>query len=119
VAIAVAAVLATGAGVAAATGFWGGEQPAETGGDLPEATAKVTRQTLVDTRTESGELGHGVPVEVTGKLPGTLTALPAVGSTVERGQAIYRVDDTPVVLLYVSLSAYRPVATDTEGIDVE
>lgn len=119
VAVVVTAVLAAGAGVAAATGFWGGEQPAETGGDVPEATAKVTRQTLVDTQTESGDLGHGAPVEVTGKLPGTLTALPSVGSTVERGQAIYRVDDTPVVLLYGTLPAYRTLAPNTEGTDVE
>lgn len=118
-AIVVAAVLATGAGVAAATGFWGGAQPAETGSDLPEATAKVTRQTLVDTQTESGELGHGTPVEVAGKLPGTLTALPAVGLTVERGQAIYWADDTPVVLLYGTLPVYRPLVPDTEGTDVE
>jgi len=118
VAIVVAAVLATGAAVAAATGFWGGTQPAETGSDLPEATAKVTRETLVDTQTESGELGHGLPVEVVGKLAGTLTALPAVGLTVERGQAIYWVDDTPVVLLYGTLPVYRPLVPDTEGTDV-
>lgn len=118
VAIVVAAVLATGAGVAAATGFWGGSQPTETGDDLPAATAKVTRQTLVDTQTENGELGHGPPVEVAGKLAGTLTALPAVGSTVERGQAICWVDDTPVVLLYGTLPVYRPLAPDTEGADV-
>jgi membrane fusion protein, multidrug efflux system len=119
----VTAVLAAGAGVAAATGFdaglFGGDQSSDTPSDLPEETAKVTRQTLVDTRTESGELGHGAPVEVTGKLAGTLTALPAVGSTVERGQAVYWVDDTPVVLLYGTLPAYRPLAPDTEGADVE
>lgn len=110
-----AAVLAA----SAAAGFWSGEQPAETASDLPTATAKVIRQTLVDKQTESGELGHGPPVEVTGKLAGTLTALPAVGLTVERGQAIYWVDDTPVVLLYGTLPTYRPLAPDTEGTDVE
>jgi len=119
VVIVLVAVLATGAAVTAATGFWGGEKPTETGNDLPAATAKVTRQTLVDTRTENGKLGHGVPVDVTGKLAGTLTALPAVGLTVERGQAIYWVDDTPVVLLYGSLPVYRPLVPDTEGTDVE
>lgn len=117
--IVLVAVLATGAAVAGATGFWGGGQPTETGGDLPAVTAKVTRQTLVDKRTESGELGHGTPVKVSGKLAGTLTALPAVGLTVERGQAIYRVDDTPVVLLYGTLPVYRPLVPDTEGADVE
>ena len=122
VALVATAVLATGAGVAAATGFdaglWGGGQSTETSGDVPAATAKVTRQTLVDTQTESGELGYGTPVAVTGRLAGTVTALPAVGSTVERGQAVYRVDDTPVVLLYGTLPAYRPLAPDVEGDDV-
>jgi peptidoglycan hydrolase-like protein with peptidoglycan-binding domain len=123
VALAVTAVLAVGLGVMAATGFdaglWGGEQSAETGSDVPATTAKVTKQTLVDTQTESGELGHGNQVGVTGKLAGTLTALPAAGSTVERGQAICRVDDTPVVLLYGTLPAYRTLAPDTKGADVE
>lgn len=115
----VVAVLAAGAGVTAATGVWGGEQPTQTGSDVPSATAKVTRQTLVDKQTESGELGHGDPVTVSGKLTGTVTALAAIGSIVERGEAIYRIDDKPVVLLYGALPTYRNLTPGTQGADVQ
>src|SRR5882757_4405576 len=123
VVIAVAAVLAIGAGGAAAAGYdaglWDSEEPADAGGDLPAATEEVTRQTLVDTQTESGELGYADSITLSGRLGGTVTALPAVGSVVERGQGVYRVDDTPVILLYGPLPAYRALAVDTEGADVK
>ncbi|MGW4498349.1 peptidoglycan-binding protein [Micromonospora sp. NPDC004336] len=73
----------------------------------------------MDTQTQAGELGYGDPVEVGGKLPGTLTALSAPGSTVRRGQVIYRVDNTPVVLLYGQLPAYRALAAGVKGADVK
>ncbi|THV20835.1 peptidoglycan-binding protein, partial [Glycomyces paridis] len=50
---------------------------------------------------------------------GTLTALPAAGDTIGRGEELYSVDDTPVVLLYGTLPAYRTLANGTEGADVE
>ena len=119
--------LATGAvvvvaGAVAATGFGlglpGGEAPSEASSDLPPATAKVTRETLVDTQTESGELGHGTAISAAARSGGTVTGLPATGSTVKRGQALYRLDNAPVVLLYGSLPAYRTLAVGTEGADV-
>ncbi|MFE2753374.1 peptidoglycan-binding protein [Actinosynnema sp. NPDC059335] len=117
------AVLAAGAAVAAGTGFdaglWGGDRDHDTAADPPPATAEVTRQTLIDTQTEFGELGYGDPTTVPARLGGTVTALPAVGTVVERGQAIHRVDDTPVVLLYGALPAYRTLAPNAEGADVE
>src|SRR5688572_29858946 len=100
---AAAGLVAVGVAVAAATGFgFGGTGPDgdATAGDRPPATAKVARQTLVDTRSESGELGYGDQVSVGGRLTGTVTGLPASGSTVARGRALYRVDNGPVVLLY-------------------
>jgi peptidoglycan hydrolase-like protein with peptidoglycan-binding domain len=120
-------VLATGAvvvvaGAVAATGFGlglpGGEAPREASSDLPPATAKVTRETLVDTQTESGELGYGTAVSAAARSGGTVTGLPATGSTVKRGQALYRLDNAPVVLLYGALPAYRTLAVGTEGADV-
>lgn len=117
------AVLAAGAAVVTATGFdadlWGGDRDHDTAAELPPATVEVTRQTLIDTQTEFGDLGYGDPTTVAARLGGTVTALPAVGTVVERGQAIYRVDDTPVVLLYGALPAYRTLAPNTEGADVE
>lgn len=117
VVVAMVVVVATGTGIAlAAAGDGdGGRGPAA---GLPPATAQVTRQTLVDARTEDGELGHGAPTSVTGRLGGTITALPATGAVVERGQALYRVDDTPVVVLHGPLPAYRTLAPGDEGADV-
>lgn len=113
--------LAGGGAAAAATGF-GFEsnpgRPAEKS-PVPPATAKVTRETLVDTEKHQGDLGYGEATTLNGKLAGTVTGLPAPGTTVRRGQSLYRVDDTPVVLLYGALPAYRPLAKGTEGADVK
>ncbi|GAA2606740.1 peptidoglycan-binding protein [Dactylosporangium fulvum] len=118
VAVAVAAVAAVGAAAAAGLGLPGSSSDAQTRSQTPPKTAKVTKQTLVDTQTEEGELGHGDTKTVAGKLPGTVTELPAAGATVQRGQSIYRVDDRPVILLYGTLPAYRTLAPGVEGADV-
>jgi membrane fusion protein, multidrug efflux system len=120
---AVGVVVAVAVAGAAASGFGlnfaeDGEGKAA-GNPLPPATAKVTRQTLVDSQTESGELGHGDSTKLSGRVAGTVTALPATGQTVKRGQPLYRVDNTPVVLLYGSLPAYRALSAGAEGDDVK
>jgi peptidoglycan hydrolase-like protein with peptidoglycan-binding domain len=118
--ITLAAVLAAGVAVAAGFGFGGTAEPKNTSSSgLPPATAQVTRQTLVDTQNESGDLGYGDSVAVNGRLSGTVTGLPATGSTVDRGKALYHVDDSPVVLLYGTLPAYRPLSPGVEGDDVK
>jgi peptidoglycan hydrolase-like protein with peptidoglycan-binding domain len=73
----------------------------------------------VDTQTKTGTLGHGSATVLSSKLTGTLTHMPAVGATDRRGKAVYRVDDTPVTLLYGSLPAYRALSPGLEGADVE
>ncbi|OLF17737.1 peptidoglycan-binding protein [Actinophytocola xanthii] len=114
----VAVVLTAAAATAAAVGFdWGPASTSPPTRRLPE-TAELTRQTLVDRRIENGSLGHGDATGVAGRLGGTVTALPAPGATLSRGQALYRVDDTPVVLLYGRLPAYRTLAPGVEGADV-
>lgn len=110
-----AAVAATGSGF----GLRGSDGGGATGGGLPPATAKVTRQTLVDIQAESGDLGYGDETSLTGRLTGTVTALPAPGSVIRRGSALYRLDNTPAVLLYGSLPAYRDLTPDTKGADVK
>lgn len=124
VVLAAVTVLAVAAAAAAANGFGlgtalRGDQRRDTGGGLPPATAQVTRQTLVDTQSESGELSYGEATTVNCRLGGTVTALPAPGAAVKRGQAIYRVDNAPVVLLYGVLPAYRALAVGAEGADVK
>lgn len=123
VVIAVATVLAVGAAAGAAFGFDAGLRDGDAADDagaaLPPATAEVTRETLVDTRTETGELGYGDATTLTARSGGTVTGLPGSGSTVKRGQALYRVDNSPVTLLYGSLPAYRPLKPGVEGADVK
>jgi peptidoglycan hydrolase-like protein with peptidoglycan-binding domain len=116
-----AVVLAVGGAAVAANGFglMRGEAQGETQSNLPPATAPVSRQTLVDTHSESGSLGYGSATKVPGRLSGTLTWLPATGTVVKRGQPLYRVDNEPVPLLYGTLPAYRTLSPGTEGADVE
>lgn len=112
--------LAGGGAAAAATGFGFESNPGQQAekSAAPPATAKVTRETLVDTEKHQGDLGYGEATTLNGKLAGTVTGLPAPGATVRRGQSLYRVDDTPVVLMYGALPMYRPLAKGTEGADV-
>lgn len=118
VAVVLAAVVVTGAGVLAAAGFdWGSPPPAGEP-DLPAATAEVTRQTLVDRTVAGGEVDFGAGTAVRGTLAGTVTGLPAVGAVVRRGAALYRVNDEPVVLLYGPMPAYRTLAAGVSGADV-
>jgi membrane fusion protein, multidrug efflux system len=125
VVVAAAVVAAVAAAVLAANGiglgkvFAGGKSGGQHTSGLPPATAKVTRQTLVDTQTKSGEVGYGETTTVAGRLTGTLTGLPATGATVSRGQPLYRVDNKPVVLMYGGLPAYRALSAGTAGADVK
>ena len=85
----------------------------------PPATAVVTRQTLVDTQSQDGELGYGDSTALASRLSGTVTALAAEGTTVSRGKPLYRIDDDPVVLLYGRLPAYRTLTAGDSGRDVK
>jgi peptidoglycan hydrolase-like protein with peptidoglycan-binding domain len=119
-AIGVAAAVAVGGGVAAAVVVGspdaGGSTPPAA---MPPATAAVTRETLVDRKDQDGKLGYGDPTEIASRLGGTLTALPATGRTLKRGTALSRVDNTPVVLLYGTLPAYRKLSPGMTGADVK
>lgn len=88
----------------------------------PEADTSfysVARLDLADTITSQGTLDYGDAESLTGVLPGTITALPVVGDVVERGDALYRVDNTPVVLMIGELPAWRGFDVSmTNGPDV-
>jgi membrane fusion protein, multidrug efflux system len=117
---AVVGVLAiAGAATAATVGFGGTHTGSPQRSTLPPATAQVTRQTLVDAQKESGTLGYGRETSATNRLGGTVTALTDIGTTVKRGETLFRVDNTPVVLLYGTLPPYRALASGTEGADVK
>ncbi|WP_101784599.1 peptidoglycan-binding protein [Nonomuraea indica] len=109
----VAAVTVTGTGLLEG----GGAAPATAA--LPPATARISRQTLDDTRDVDGELGYGPATTAVSRKPGTITWLPAGGARVTRGRSLYRVDNDPVVLMYGSTPAYRDLRIGVEGRDVE
>lgn len=68
---------------------------------------QVSRETLTDRTEIDGQLGHGPEVPFPVKAQGTITWLPASGTTARRGDQVLRIDDRPVVLLYGSLPMYR------------
>jgi len=117
--LAAGVAVAAAAGTAAAVTLDRGESGTAARGTLPPATAQVERSTLVDEETVDGTLGYGTETAVTPRLRGTVTWLPAAGSTVKRGGRLYTVDDTPVVLLRGTLPLYRPLTPGVEGADVK
>ncbi|WP_239334907.1 peptidoglycan-binding protein [Frankia sp. CiP3] len=84
----------------------------------PAVTAVITRTTLARTAFVDGTLSYGPTQPIESKAAGTLTWLPNVGDTVDRGHALLRADEQPVVLLIGDLPMYRPLALDTVGNDV-
>ncbi|WP_073498848.1 peptidoglycan-binding domain-containing protein [Streptomyces phaeoluteigriseus] len=79
---------------------------------------KVVRGTLTEETAVKGELGYGPEVPLPVKASGTVTWLPQRGASVKRGEAVLRVDDRPVALLYGALPMYRDMsatASDSSG----
>jgi peptidoglycan hydrolase-like protein with peptidoglycan-binding domain len=96
-----------------------GSAPKEPRAKLPPATAEIIRTTLVETKTVSGTLGYGDPVPISATGTGTLTWIAPVGSRVERGKPLFKVDERPVVALYGPLPPYRTIGVGTKGADVK
>ena len=115
--VALGVVALGGAGLAAA-GMGGGDGTAAARSTLPPATAVVEKTTLTATEKVDGTLGYGDTRTVTGGGRGTVTWLAAEGSTVRRGDPVFRVDTHPVPLLYGALPLYRTLRAGTTGADV-
>ena len=77
---------------------------------VPTATATVERTTLSSTTQLSGTLGHGAPRALFSPASGTVTADPAIGSTVASGSVLLGVDGRPVVLMDGAVPAWRDFA---------
>jgi hypothetical protein len=79
----------------------------------------VKRRDLVQTDTESGTLSYASPQTVYNRMTGTITWLPAVGQVIKPGQALYRVNGAPVILMDGSTPAYRDLSSsDSAGQDI-
>lgn len=125
VASAVAAVVLVGAGATVAARSVDGS--AAEGGDGEDAgettgtaTAEVTRRDLEERAELSGTLGYGEQSDVALAGGGTVTALPALGTIVDRGQTLVEVDGRAVTLWFGERPLWRPLdANATDGADVE
>jgi peptidoglycan hydrolase-like protein with peptidoglycan-binding domain len=80
----------------------------------------VKRRDLVQTDTESGTLSYAAPQTVYNRLTGTLTWLPRVGQVIKPGEALFKVDGKPVILMDGTTPAYRDLtSSDGSGQDIE
>jgi peptidoglycan hydrolase-like protein with peptidoglycan-binding domain len=126
----------------------GGDRNAEPGDDASVKTVEVSRMTLDDYLDVDGVIGFGDAVPLRYLAPpaaspplsgqtvqsgqsgppgpsgqadeglGLVTWLPPVGTTIERGQPLLRVDERPVVLLYGTVPLYRTLKAGSVGPDV-
>ncbi|HVY97355.1 MAG TPA: peptidoglycan-binding protein [Solirubrobacterales bacterium] len=79
------------------------------------ATGTVERRTLAERLTATGTIGYAGETTVLARLSGTVTELPAVGEVIRRGERLYGLAGEPVLLLYGSVPAYRPLAEGMSG----
>ena len=90
---------------------------------VPANTVKVEKRTLSAMVSLDGTLTYqagpdGAPYSVINQSQGTYTKLPELGLVISQGQVLYRVNDSPVVLLYGSTPAYRTLSAGASGADV-
>ncbi|WP_158630487.1 peptidoglycan-binding protein [Glycomyces terrestris] len=116
---AIAAGSAAAAGLAAAGAlYWaGGDEPAASAQD-PGATATVEVQDLARSEEVVGTLSYGEAHTLSGAKPGTVTWLPEPGTVIGAGDAVYDVDNAPVVAMTGDLPLWRDLAPGVEGPDV-
>jgi peptidoglycan hydrolase-like protein with peptidoglycan-binding domain len=119
--LALVALLLTGAVWAAVRGgALGRPATATTVSEVPTGTATVTRTDVVQRQQVPGTIGYdGSSTVVAQTAGGIVTRLPAAGSVIRRGQALYEVDGQPVPLWYGPRPAWRAFeAGMSDGPDV-
>ncbi|HEX4402270.1 MAG TPA: peptidoglycan-binding protein [Galbitalea sp.] len=87
-------------------------------GSTTLSTVTVTRRDLSAQTSVSATLGYAGAIAVVNWEAGTLTAIPAAGATVGRGQVLYRVDNNPVVIFLGTTPVYRTLEDGDTGPDV-
>jgi hypothetical protein len=89
------------------------------GSSSAAATARVIRTTLLDTRTETGTLGFGDPVDVpfiSNERSGIVTWMAPEGAIVTRGEPLFAIDGQPVILFYGQLPVFRTLRFDGDSL---
>ena len=89
----------------------------------PANTAQVQKRTLSAMVSQPGILTYraqsdGSPYSAINEARGIFTELPAVGQVISQGRVLYRVNDSPVALLYGSTPSYRALSAGATGPDV-
>lgn len=84
----------------------------------PTALTAVTRGSLSSQTSVGGTLGYAGSYSVINEAQGAFTALPYAGQVVGCGQVLYRVANSPVVLLCGRTPAYRSLYEGDSGPDV-
>lgn len=95
--------------------------PADGADDItanPQRTAPVTVETITDTRSFPGTLGHGDPHTVAAAREGTLTGVPDQGIEVVTGVELFRVDERPVTAMIGDVPMFRDLSRGDSGADV-
>ena len=121
----VLALAAAGSAVALNNPFAGASAKGGVPGNgYPTSLATVTRGDLSSQTSVAGTLGYagapdGSAYEVVNQASGTLSELPAAGRVIGCGQVLYRVSDTPVLLLCGATPVYRSLYEGDSGPDVQ
>jgi peptidoglycan hydrolase-like protein with peptidoglycan-binding domain len=115
----IAAGSAAAVGLAAAGVVYtaGGDEPAAAA-QAAGATATVEQQDLARSEEVVGTLSYGEAHTLTGAKPGVVTWLPEPGTVIAAGDAVYDVDNAPVVAMTGDLPLWRNLAPGVEGPDV-
>lgn len=134
-------VVVAGLGGADAAGLFSAAKPAPSSNPYATGTWTVRRGSLTEQTQESGTLGSagsysvvvpgssssgagapssgsGAGVPSSGSGAQTFTRLPQPGAIIRQGQVLYEINETPVVLLYGRVPAYRDLSEGMTGSDV-
>jgi hypothetical protein len=114
-----AVVIVVPSSLVLARGADASKSPSSKGSATP-STAKVTRRDLAERVDYDGTLGYGDTHQIALAGGGTITALPAIGTIVDRGETLAEVDGRPVVLLFGDRPMWRALAEGAaDGADIE
>jgi hypothetical protein len=120
-----AGVVLLAAAVAWATGAFSSQPGHSTGvsdNGYPTSITTISEGSLSSQTSADGTLEYTTPggsgYSVVNRASGTFSMLPRTGAVFSRGQALYRVSNDPVILLYGNTPVYRALSEGDSGPDV-
>ncbi|MDP6650806.1 MAG: hypothetical protein QGF90_01595, partial [Gammaproteobacteria bacterium] len=81
--------------------------------------ATVITTDLIQETSYDGVLGSIKDDPVKTKIGGTITKIPEPGDTIEQGEALFTIDDQPVLLLYGEMPVFRDFVLGESTFDVK